>query len=75
MPSSIKDFGFLKSVQQLINDLKQSNPKINFIYRKNIENQNIGVSEYIGLNLFRSIQQLFNNSLKHANPYFNSSIY
>jgi PAS domain S-box-containing protein len=68
MPSSMKDFGFLKSIQQLINDLKKSNPQINFIYNNQVLRNNIGFSEHINLNLFRSIQQIFNNCLKHGKP-------
>jgi PAS domain S-box-containing protein len=68
MPSSMKDFGFLKSIRQLIKDLRLSNPEINFIYNENTISNNIGFSEHIGLHLFRSIQQIFNNSLKHGKP-------
>lgn len=68
MPSTVKDFGFLNAVRQLVNDLKESNPAIKFIYNEKIIDPDIGFSEQIGLNLFRSIQQIFNNALKHGKP-------
>lgn len=70
MPATIKDFGLVRSIEDLIENLEHANPQIIFFYKKSIANnfEGIGVAEELALNLFRSVQQIFNNALTHGKP-------
>ena len=70
MPSTIKDFGLISAIEDLIENLDHSNPDVIFEYTKNTTKniKTLGLAEEFSLNLFRSIQQIFNNSLSHGKP-------
>jgi signal transduction histidine kinase len=64
MPPSLKDFGFVDCLKGLIADLSHDNLIINL----NIVPQYYEVDflDTVSLTLFRSIQQLLNNSIEHG---------
>lgn len=63
MPSSLKDFGLITSVKNLVNKINESK-SININFEHKVKNQEL--EQVLEINLFRIIQELINNALKHS---------
>lgn len=66
MPPSLKDFGFVECVKGLVEGLSQGSSNIHFTFEGEVVLKNL--PEWVGLTLFRAIQQILSNSITHANP-------
>ncbi len=62
MPQSIVDFGYLETIESLVEDLSNSS-KTQFIFYSNLQER---LSSDQELSLFRITQEAINNILKHA---------
>lgn len=63
MPSSLADFGLITSIINLSNRINNSK-KVKVYFDYNIQNQRLNAN--LELNIFRIVQELVNNALKHA---------
>jgi signal transduction histidine kinase len=65
MPASIDDFGIGVTLTNYIENLNKSTT-INIEYEDLTKQENSNITNHQGINLFRIIQELINNSLKHS---------
>lgn len=65
MPPSLKQFGFRKTIEELISDYDSLNSEQKFILR--IETEDFNLPEESSLALYRCIQELLNNAIKYSN--------
>lgn len=66
MPPSLKDFGFVDCVKGLVEGLSQGSAGINFTFTES--SGEIDLPEWVGLTLFRAIQQILSNAITHGKP-------
>ncbi len=66
MPQSIAEFGYVLSVESLIEDLQRSVENTEVLFYHNLKEERMA-PEY-ELNLFRVTQEAINNALKYAQP-------
>lgn len=66
MPPSLKDFGFTDCVKGLVEGLSYCSGDIQFKFIENVDETEI--PEWMGLTLFRAIQQIIHNAMTHGKP-------
>lgn len=66
MPPSLKDFGFLECVKGLVEGLSQGSAPVRFTFSEDVGI--LDIPEWVGLTLFRAIQQILSNAITHGKP-------
>ena len=65
MPRSLKEFGIDQTISEMIHNYQKISPEIQFETFSEIKNKRF--PEDVELTLYRSVQEIINNALKHAN--------
>jgi signal transduction histidine kinase len=65
MPITLSKLGFNRAIEELIQNLRISNPNLDIELIKIVDNERL--IEPVGVNLYRIIQELLQNVLKHSN--------
>ena len=65
MPKTLSKLGFNRAVEELIESIRGLNPKMNIELIKIVDNERL--IESVGVNIYRILQELLQNVIKHSN--------
>ncbi|MBV2226946.1 MAG: hypothetical protein KUL85_08800 [Sphingobacterium mizutaii] len=66
MPISLSKLGLKSAIQELVNHIKSSYPNVKFNLYQQYDSKNLSAS--MEVHIYRIIQELLNNMVKHAQP-------
>lgn len=66
MPKTLSKLGLIPAIEELVNKLKAAYPSINMMFFTKLDEQPF--SETARVNMYRIVQELLGNAIKHASP-------